>query len=450
MFLKSIFILMVLANSIVFAQKPIDFITLDPGHFHAALVQNKMYENVNSNVSVYAPSGQDLQDHLKRIDSYNVRSNNPTKWQEKVYEGNDFFEKMLIENKGATAKNSVLVLAGNNKKKTEYILKAAESGLNILADKPMCIDSKGFKLLEKAFIAAKNNNVLLYDIMTERSEITTVLQKELTQIPGIFGKLEKGTAANPAISIESVHYFYKYVSGSPLVRPTWFMDVSQQGEGIADVMVHLVDLAQWSAFSNVSLSSKDIQNITAKRWPTPIALSQFSLITGKKQFPDFLKKDLKNDTTINVFANGEINYSLRGIHTKLRALWNYTAPEGGDTHYSIMRGTKANVEIRQGKAEKFIPQLYVKQVSLSEKELTQAFENLKIKYPGIELIKQNTEWLVEIPSNYRTGHEAHFGEVMERFLQFQAKNQLPEWEVPNMLLKYFITTKALELAKTSY
>ena len=177
MFLKSIFILIVLANSIVFAQKPIDFITLDPGHFHAALVQNKMYENVNPKVNVYAPSGQDLQDHLKRINSYNTRSKNPTEWQEKVYEGNDFFEKMLIENKGATAKNSVLILAGNNKKKTEYILKAAESGLNILADKPMCIDSKGFKLLEKAFIAAKNNNVLLYDIMTERSEITTVLQK---------------------------------------------------------------------------------------------------------------------------------------------------------------------------------------------------------------------------------------------------------------------------------
>ena len=163
-----------------------------------------------------------------------------------------------------------------------------------------------------------------------------------------------------------------------------------------------------------------------------------------------MKKDLKNDTTINVFANGEINYSLRGIHTKLRALWNYTAPEGGDTHYSIMRGTKANVEIRQGKAEKFIPQLYIKPVNISENELIQGFENLKHKYPGIELIKKNTEWLVEIPANYRTGHEAHFGEVMERFLQFQAKNQLPEWEVPNMLLKYFITTKALELAKTSY
>ncbi len=151
-----------MANSDVFAQKSIKFITLDPGHFHAALVQNKMYENVNSLVNVYAPSGQDLQDHLKRIESYNVRSKNPTKWQEKVYEGNDFFEKMLAENAGATAKNSVLILAGNNLKKTEYILKAAESGLNILGDKPMCIDSKGYELLKKAFIAARKNNVLLY------------------------------------------------------------------------------------------------------------------------------------------------------------------------------------------------------------------------------------------------------------------------------------------------
>lgn len=140
--------------------------------------------------------------------------------------------------------------------------------------------------------------------MTERSEISTILQKELSQIPPIFGKLEKGTVENPAISIESIHYFYKYVSGSPLKPPTWFMDVSQQGERIADVMVHLVDLAQWSSFPNVALSNKDIKINSATRWPTPMTLSQFSLITGTKQFPGFLKKDLKNDTTINVFANG--------------------------------------------------------------------------------------------------------------------------------------------------
>lgn len=443
--------LLMTMNSIVYAQnKPVKFITLDPGHFHAALVQNKTYANVESVVNVYAPAGQDLQDHLKRIESYNTRAKNPTQWQEQVYQGNDFFEKMIAENKGETAKNSVLILAGNNQKKTEYILKAAESGMHILGDKPMCIDAKGYALLKKAFEAAKKNNVLLYDIMTERSEITTVLQKELSQTPAIFGKLEKGTTANPAIFTESVHYFYKYVSGSPLKRPTWFMDVSQQGEGIADVMVHLVDLAQWITFPNVTLANKDVIINSAKRWPTTMTLSQFSTITGAKKFPAFLSKDLKNDTTINVFANGEINYSIKGVHTKLRALWNYSTPEGGDTHYSVIRGSKANIEIRQGKEEKFVPQLYIKPVNLSESELNQAFDALKAKYPGISLIKHGSEWLVEIPALYRTGHEAHFGEVMERFLNYQAKNQLPEWEVPNMLVKYYITTKALEMAKSKH
>ena len=63
-------------------------------------------------------------------------------------------------------------------------------------------------------------------------------------------------------------------------------------------------------------------------------------------------------------------------------------------------------------------------------------------------IEQSLEWLVEIPDSYRTGHEAHFGEVMERFLKYQEKNQMPNWEVPNMLVKYYITTKALEMAKS--
>lgn len=434
---------MLLGVSQVFAQtKPIQFITLDPGHFHAALVQNKTYENVESVVNVYAPAGQDLQDHLKRIESYNTRAKNPTNWIEKVYQGNDYLEKMIAEKKG-----NVLVIAGNNQKKTEYILKAAEAGINILGDKPMCIDSKGYAQLQQAFAVAKKNNVLLYDIMTERSEITTVLQKELTQIPAIFGQIEKGTPENPAVFTESVHFFYKYVSGSPLKRPTWFMDVTQQGEGIADVMVHLVDLAQWTLFPNIILSNKDVKFNSATRWPTPMTLSQFSLITGAKTFPDFLKKDLKNDSTINVYANGEINYSLKGIHTKLRALWNYSATEGGDTHYSVIRGTKANLEIRQGKEEKFIPQLYIKPNNLTENELQKAFDSLKSKYAGINLKKHGNEWLVEIPDSYRTGHEAHFGEVMERFLDYKSKNKLPEWEVPNMLVKYYTTTKALELAK---
>ena len=38
------------------------FVTLDPGHFHAALVQKEMYPGVARRVDVYAPLGSDLVD----------------------------------------------------------------------------------------------------------------------------------------------------------------------------------------------------------------------------------------------------------------------------------------------------------------------------------------------------------------------------------------------------
>ena len=81
-----------------------------------------MYENVDSVVHVYAPEGNDLKLHLDRINAYNSRAESPTKWKEEVYTGNDFFEKMIAEKKG-----NVVVLSGNNQKKTEYILKSLKT-----------------------------------------------------------------------------------------------------------------------------------------------------------------------------------------------------------------------------------------------------------------------------------------------------------------------------------
>src|SRR6476659_3707594 len=96
----------------------VQLITLDPGHFHAALVQKSMYSGVDSLVHVYAPEGNDLQLHIDRINAFNARKDDPTHWKEDVYTGDDFFETMLAEKKG-----NVVVLAGNNRKKTEYILR---------------------------------------------------------------------------------------------------------------------------------------------------------------------------------------------------------------------------------------------------------------------------------------------------------------------------------------
>ena len=426
----------------------VKLITLDPGHFHAALVQKTMYPGVDSVVQVYAPGGADLQLHLDKINGYNNRAENPTTWKEEVYAGNDFLEKMLEQKKG-----NVVVMAGNNRKKTEYILKAVEAGFNVLADKPMAIDTKNFELLKNAFTVAAKNNVLLYDIMTERYEISTILQREFSLLPEVFGQLEKGTADNPAITKESVHHFYKYVSGSILTRPPWFMDVTQEGEGIVDVTTHLVDLVQWECFPGQIINyEKDIQLLSARRWPTDMTLSQFNAVTKLNGFPDYLKKDVVNDSVLKVYSNGEINYQLKGVHAKVSVVWAYKAPEGtGDTHYSIMRGTKANLIIRQGAEQKYKPVLYIEPVNKRDTSfattLVDQLKSIQSKYPGIELIKTESGWEVTIPEKYKEGHEAHFARVTEKFLQYFKDGKLPEWEVPNMIAKYYTTTQALELAR---
>lgn len=45
----------------------VKLITLDPGHFHAALVQKSMYRGVDSTVHVYAPKGADVELDRKSV-----------------------------------------------------------------------------------------------------------------------------------------------------------------------------------------------------------------------------------------------------------------------------------------------------------------------------------------------------------------------------------------------
>src|SRR3546814_17304235 len=62
----------------------IRLMTLDPGHFHAALVQKSMYPEVDSVVHVYAPDGPELKAHMDLIERYNSRPEEPTAWKEEI------------------------------------------------------------------------------------------------------------------------------------------------------------------------------------------------------------------------------------------------------------------------------------------------------------------------------------------------------------------------------
>jgi len=431
------------------SKAPFQLMTVDPGHFHAGLIQKSALADLDETAYVYAPVGPDVEDHLKRVNSYNSRADNPTNWKEEVYTGSDFFEKMIKDKPG-----NIMLVAGNNAKKTEYIKRAVEAGINVLADKPMVINSQDFDMLKETFELAKKNKVMLYDIMTERHEITIMIQRELSRMPALFGQLEKGSVDDPAITKESVHHFFKYVSGSPLKRPAWFFDVTQQGEGVVDIMTHLVDMIQWECYPDQIIDyQKDIEVISARRWATELTPSMFKVVTYLDEYPDYLDKDIIKDSILNVYSNGEINYTLKGTHAKTSVIWNYEAPAGTkDTHYSIMRGTKANLIIRSGKKEDFLATLYVAKsgddsdAAFSE-ALNQTISNLQSKYPGLAVVEDGKEFIVQIPQALKIGHEAHFNQVLTKYLNYIKEGKMPDWEVPNMLAKYYTTTKGYEMSR---
>jgi hypothetical protein len=116
-----------------------------------------------------------------------------------------------------------------------------------------------------------------------------------------------------------------------------------------------------------------------------------------------------------------------------------------------MRGTKSNLVIQQGEKEGYKPKLYIDANTDDLQEfagsLNNAVQGLAAKFPGITVEKiSDTKWSLNIPAEYSVGHEAHFGQVTEKYLQYLIDGKLPEWEVPNMIVKYYTTTEGMKAA----
>ena len=122
--------------------------------------------------------------------------------------------------------------------------------------------------------------------------------------------------------------------------------------------------------------------------------------------------------------------------------------DGGDTHYSLMRGTKANLIIRQGTEQNFKPVLYVENASKADDAaLRAAIGSLQEKYPGVGFRRDGKVWRVAVPEKYDVGHEAYFSQVTENYLRYLRAGRLPDWEVPNMITKYTTIRQAYELRR---
>jgi hypothetical protein len=210
---------------------------------------------------------------------------------------------------------------------------------------------------------------------------------------------------------------------------------------------------QWQCFPDSVIDyEKDVRILRAKRWPAPVNLTQFRLITKLDSFPAYLQKYVSRDTILNTDANGSVDYTIKGIHIRITPLWRYQAPgTSGDTHYSILKGTKANLVIRQGKEENYQPTVYIEPARTSannfSSDVEQALKTINETYPGITVEKTQRGYKLLIPDQFKIGHEAHFAQVMERYLDYLKQGELPGWEVPGMLAKYYVTTYGSAAAK---
>jgi hypothetical protein len=301
-------------------------------------------------------------------------------------------------------------------------------------------------------LLADQQGLVAYDMMTERHEITTILQRELVNDPAVLGTVIPPDPDHPGVFMESTHHILKTVAGAPNPRPPFFFDILEQGEGRTDVGTHLVDLAQWTLFPDQALDYRqDIQVQGGKRWATPITLAQFRQITGAAAFPPELAPYVHGDQ-FDYYCNNQVDYQVRGAQVRLKVLWNWESPAGVDFHHAIYRGTQSIVEVRQTVKEKYRPELFVAAKGAERHAAVAAavrarIERLQGTYPGVACETAGNELHITIPDRYRVGHEAHFSQVVEEFLRYlKSPKSMPAWERPNMLAKYFVTTSGAQLS----
>ena len=315
----------------------IKLITLDPGHFHAALIQKEMYPEVSQRSTVYAPLGPDVIDHLQRVARFNLRSGNPTSWEIDVHTGPDFLERMIAERPG-----NVVVLSGRNRRKIDLIQASVNAGLHVLADKPWIIDAADLPKLEATLAEAARRGVVAYDIMTERYEITSILQRELVNDAG---------------------------------------DLRRAGLGLhGERPPHHEDW--WRAFPICVRHGSSTSRSRAKRWPTwartwwtwrsgRCSRSRRSTIAKEIQFESAGRWPMKMTPARIPPGDRQTRERGPGLLLQQHSLIQAARHPGKDGRALAVRsgaghrrhllckvpGTKASVEIRQGAPENYRPEL---------------------------------------------------------------------------------------------
>ncbi|MDX2149841.1 MAG: putative oxidoreductase C-terminal domain-containing protein [Bryobacteraceae bacterium] len=426
-----------LAASVAARADDLTLVTLDPAHSHAAQLYAAPLKGFAPDTWIYAPVGRDLANFWIFVSSFIQRSPAPAHWRFTGYTGADFLERLLADKRG-----NVLSISGRNARKLEYLEAGIRAGMHVLADKPWIIEAEQLPRLIAALDEAERRRVVVYDCMTQRFDLAYQLQRELVNDRDLFGVPQQGSASKPAVRMVSSHFLLK--SG---FRPAWYFDIKQQGEALADVGTHVVDLAHWTLFPDQALDyRKDIQLLKARRWPTILTEEQYRKVTDEPRFPAYLK-DKVIGGKLHYYTNNSLLYTARGIHIALDVMWEYQSPIGDrDSMLAVYTGTKSEIAVRAGKEQSYIPEVDVTPVS-ARPALERRLKALAARWPGLTVREADNRLHIVIPETLRVTTD-HFLLLAERFAGFIRKTEpLPAWEKPAMAAKYYVTTHGVKLAR---
>jgi hypothetical protein len=126
-------------------------------------------------------------------------------------------------------------------------------------------------------------------------------------------------------------------------------------------------------------------------------------------------------------CNGQIDYRLRDVPVRQTALWEpVEADNGGDLHFSTVRGTRCQLQIQSGPETGFKPDLRLKpRDGFEASALWDAIDEWRYDFPGLTLEPVGDEWRIAVPLGTRTTHESHFPWVLDEFLTYIEAGRLP-------------------------
>ena len=168
-------------------------------------------------------------------------------------------------------------------------------------------------------------------------------------------------------------------------------------------------------------------------------------MTGEREFPPEIRHAVAG-SELFYDGNAELSFRLAGVTVALDTRWDLSTPAGGgDTHRTVIRGTRAEIRVEQGPVTGFrrrltvVPHLDTDRVRAALDRVVAAWQG---EHPGIAVSSADPGWEIRVPGRLDAGHESHFPLVLAEFLDLVDRGGAPPALAADTLAKYVLLARA--------